>query len=279
MAQLFYRLLMISLLSGVSITAQLIAAENSSEDSHHQSGRVYYPVEQQDQVLTAFMERAAESNKLALVVMGANWCHDSRGLAKQLKSQAVKTQIEQNYDVLYVDVGYLSHIKPVITRFGIPIIYATPTVLVIDPKSEKVINRDNMHIWRAAATIGKQQTIDYFNEVADNKAARLQTVLQLDLTSNNHLKRLIKSIDQFEQDQAKRLYKAFEIVGPLLQADIEGKEAGKIDEYWRAVSRYRRQLTDDLVLLRKQVVDSAESDDVEGKTLEFPSYAKFDWEK
>jgi hypothetical protein len=279
MAQVFYRLLIVGLLCGVSITANLKAADSAAEGSKGHSGRVYSPVEHQDEVLTAFINKAAESNKLALLVMGANWCHDSRGLAKRLNSQQVKDQIEQNYDVLYIDVGYLSNIKPVITRFGIPVIYATPTVLVLDPKSEKVINRDNMHIWRSAGTIGQQQTLDYFNDIAENKAARLQAVLELDLTSNKDVKRLITSIDRFELSQANRLYKAFEIVGPLLQADIEGKEAGKIDEYWRAVSRYRRQLTDDLVLLRKQVVEFANSGGEENKTLEFPSYTKFEWEK
>src|SRR5210317_356036 len=88
---------------------------------------------------------AISNNKLMLVIMGANWCHDSRALASRLHTQPLDAVIEERYETVFVDVGYLDKGRDVITSFGIPAYYATPTVLVVEPSSGQVINDKNRH--------------------------------------------------------------------------------------------------------------------------------------
>jgi hypothetical protein len=45
--------------------------------------------------LSAASETARESNKLVLVIMGANWCHDSRSLASRINKEPLKTAINE----------------------------------------------------------------------------------------------------------------------------------------------------------------------------------------
>jgi hypothetical protein len=258
-----------------------LAKEKTAEDSdlRTDSGRVYLPVQDQILQVDKLLEKAVGSKKLALIVMGANWCHDSRSLAKKLFDVQLQSKIEKNYEVSFVDVGFLENIKPVITRFGIPIIYATPTVLVVDPESGQVINRDNMHIWRSAAKINHQETLEYFEEIATNRYQKVKQLKAVDAGENPRLLALNESINEFEQTQAIRLYQAFEIVGPLLKADIAGEATAESELYWKALSKYRRKLTNDLVALRVKAKELSRSDESSTKTLDFPTYSKLAWEE
>ena len=84
----------------------------------------------------ATLLRAAESGKLGLIIMGANWCHDSQSLVARLDDDALKPLLDEKYETLLVDVGGLEHVSAVIQRFGEQVIYGTPTVLIVDPKQK-----------------------------------------------------------------------------------------------------------------------------------------------
>jgi hypothetical protein len=42
-------------------------------------------------------------------MMGANWCHDSRALASRIYEEPLSTIINEHYETLFVDVGYLEN--------------------------------------------------------------------------------------------------------------------------------------------------------------------------
>jgi len=140
------------------------------------SGELYLPSAQPMEDIDKTLANAKANNKLALIVMGANWCHDSRSLATKLYLPEVKETIESNYELMFVDVGYLTKIKEVITRFGMPVIYATPTVLIIEPNTEALINGHNMHIWRDADKVSVSDTHQYFTDIANNKQQLLASL-------------------------------------------------------------------------------------------------------
>jgi thiol-disulfide isomerase/thioredoxin len=56
-------------------------------------------------VLDAALVSAKAEGKLAVIVFGADWCHDSQGLAKVLTSDAFKTEFGARFTVTFIDVG------------------------------------------------------------------------------------------------------------------------------------------------------------------------------
>jgi hypothetical protein len=104
------------------------------------SGELYLPSDDVMADVSNALNVARESNKLVLVVMGANWCHDSRALASRLYQQPLNTLIDEHYETVFVDVGFLDKGKEVISSIGPPVYYATPTVLILDPVSGRGID-------------------------------------------------------------------------------------------------------------------------------------------
>jgi thiol-disulfide isomerase/thioredoxin len=66
----------------------------------------YYPEDADAaKVLDAALVSAKAEGKLAVIVFGADWCHDSQGLAKVLTSDAFKTEFGARFTVTFIDVG------------------------------------------------------------------------------------------------------------------------------------------------------------------------------
>ncbi len=214
------------------------------------------------------LARAKENGKLALIVMGATWCHDSRGLVKRFRDDDISPVLDESYETLYVDVGYLDQARAVNQRFGMPSIYATPTVMIVDPETGKLTNDKTMHLWRNADSISYSDTRDYF-------AREATTAREPEAETGTLLKAYYTSIDAFEQEQASRLVEGYDLIGPQL-AMGPGKYPEGFEKLWGEVRGFRYKLTDDLLALRAQ----AEGLAAEGinEPLVFPSYPALSWE-
>ncbi|MBV1911287.1 MAG: thioredoxin family protein [Kangiellaceae bacterium] len=247
------------------------------QNEPQKSGKMYFASDDQMGDIDRLLLKAKQNDKLALIIMGANWCHDSQSLARKLFSTELQPVIEANYQLLFVDVGYLSNIREVITRFDQPVIYATPTVLVIDPTSKLQLNADNMHQWRDAAKISLEDSIKYFSEIAKTQKTKLNQIQNQEANNTGKLRSLNNELEAFENRQADRLYRAFAVIGPLLELDDNGGKAKNFRKYWRQVARYRYKLTEDLAELREQVKSLADDGKASSK-LKFPEYQLFDWE-
>lgn len=274
-----YLLNLLGLVVLVGANAYLQANSNTenAEEDIYQSGKIYIASEQQMSDIDKTLALAKKNTKLALIIMGANWCHDSRSLASNLYLPEVKSIIDKNYELLFVDVGYLTKIEKVITRFGMPVIYATPTVLIIDPETESRINGHNMHIWRDADSISVADTVDYFSDIAKNRKSLLEPLSISNVEELARLKKLNQSIDEFEKKQANRIYKAFSVVGPLLKERNNGGEPKDFYKHWKSVSKMRYKITDDLSQLCKQAIELSQNVK-SGENLIFPEYPAFEWE-
>ncbi len=99
---------------------------------------------------TLFAARQLE--KQALIVMGANWCHDSRALAGHFQKPRFQTLFAKSFELVYVDTGLKGGDtnNDVAQRFGLPAIKGTPTVFIID-KAGKALNLDSATAWRNSA--------------------------------------------------------------------------------------------------------------------------------
>ena len=103
----------------------------------------------------AALERAAANGKRVLLVMGANWCHDSRALAGSLESDRIAPLVRDRYELVYVNVGMPQqgdgHNLAIARRFGLADLPGTPNVLVLTAEGE-LVNTETANGWRNAAS-------------------------------------------------------------------------------------------------------------------------------
>jgi hypothetical protein len=109
----------------------------------------------------AALNAAKASGKRPLLVLGGNWCHDSRGLAKKFETAPLQSLINDNFLPVWVDVGHRDRNLDIARRFGIDAILGTPTVLILSPDGD-LLNRDSVHDWRTADSKTLAETIEYF---------------------------------------------------------------------------------------------------------------------
>jgi hypothetical protein len=86
------------------------------------------------------LAEAKASDRLAMLVLGGNRCHDSTDFAAMIREPELAAWLEENYTIRLFNIGYLDHIKANLAPFGVPVIYGTPTVLVVDPASGELLN-------------------------------------------------------------------------------------------------------------------------------------------
>ncbi len=115
--------------------------------------------------LATAMEIAKENNQKTLLIMGADWCHDSRALAGHLRKERFTPLIAEFYRLVYVDVAQKNRNIDIANRFGFDNIVGTPTVIILDSDGE-VLNRDEAPTWRNAASRSEDDIYDYFERYA-----------------------------------------------------------------------------------------------------------------
>jgi hypothetical protein len=241
--------------------------------SAEELGELYLPSDDSMAAVASVIASAKKSNKLALVILGANWCHDSRGLASRFHLEPMKTLIDESYEVIFVDVGYLNKARNIIESLGSPAYYATPTVLIIDPVSGALVNQNNRHQWAGAFSISMEDTVVYFEQMAAVDLAPLRAENEV----NADLQQLQNEIDIFEQQQADRLFRAYAILGPMLKEYEEGNKESFSESKWAEVRDFRYKVPYDVDDLREQArtrVARGERNIV----LNYPKYPTFSWE-
>ncbi|MEZ5894918.1 MAG: thioredoxin family protein [Parvularculaceae bacterium] len=100
---------------------------------------------------------AQASGKRPLLVLGGNWCHDSRGLAAKFSDPDLAAIIEAHFLLVYVDIGRRDRNLEVAQRFGVDKIVGTPTIMVLSPQGA-LLNAASVHDWRNAADRTLEET-------------------------------------------------------------------------------------------------------------------------
>lgn len=238
--------------------------------SEYNPENAFHPSEDVMKEVDEALEKAAQQGKRTLIVMGGNWCHDSQGLIRHFTDPQMDAILKENYQTLIVDVGYLDKAAEITQRFGQPIYYSTPTVLIIDPVSERLVNEHNMHQWRNADNIKLEHTRQYFLEMATS------IVPPAEAPPSPRLKDLLDEIKSYEQTQVERIYKAFKVIGPMLAIDKD-KRPKNFMPYWMELRQLRYGLPDEMAKLRQQAKQRILKGEKNIK-LTFPVYPSFSWE-
>lgn len=107
---------------------------------------------------------AAETRGVnALLVLGGNWCHDSRGFAAKTEQEPLKSLIADHYELVWVDVGMRNRNLDVAERFGVMEITNTPTVLVVSP-DEALLNADSVRELRNSHSRSLESVVSYLEQ-------------------------------------------------------------------------------------------------------------------
>jgi len=166
------RLLLSTVISVLVVQIANVANAKLAENGHHDSAasepRPYDKKAKAWQDVDATFSRARRSGKRVLLVMGANWCHDSRALAAQFEKPAFQTLINDNYELVYVDVGQKNRNIDIAQVYGIDDIVGTPTVLILDAKGA-LLNAETAPTWRNAASRSEAEVMTYFTAYADGE--------------------------------------------------------------------------------------------------------------
>ncbi len=115
-----------------------------------------------DKVVDDALARAKKNNKLLLIDLGGNWCPDCIILHNLMEVPEMKKFIDSHYEVALVDVGRFDKNAQIGARYGYNTrLKGVPTVLVVDPKTNKVINGERVFALSTARSQTPQALADY----------------------------------------------------------------------------------------------------------------------
>ncbi|MGB7372725.1 thioredoxin family protein [Pontixanthobacter sp.] len=129
----------------------------------HPEARIYDTSHDANAAVDAALARAAERTVNVLLVLGANWCHDSRAFAGWMETPRFKTLTDAQYELVYVNVGIPQtgdgHNLDIASRFGVEDIKGTPTVLLLSWDGV-LLNGDTAKSWRNTASRSENAIFD-----------------------------------------------------------------------------------------------------------------------
>lgn len=220
--------------------------------------------------VTAALARAGASGKLGLVILGGAWCHDTEALISRMEAPALARVLSAGFETARVDVGYLDKGFETARRFGLPIYTHTPTVLIVDPQTERLVNAHDHWHSRDAAKWSAAKALRYFEAKA--RREDLTPVLPAALTTERVYINGIAQVDEFEMVQVRRIEAGYAVLGPKLAA-----RSPDLTTLWAPLSKMRYRFPDDMWDLRRQVRRQVEAG-AEGVELTFPDYRALPWE-
>lgn len=146
---------MIRALLAIGLALAVSACASVPDSAAHPEARAYSAAADARADVDAALSRAAANGKRVLLVMGANWCHDSRALAGWLETPRFAALTAARYEVVYVDVGVPQTGEgrnlDIARRFGLAELPGTPALLVLTADG-KALNLDTAASWRNAAS-------------------------------------------------------------------------------------------------------------------------------
>ncbi len=111
--------------------------------------------------LSAAKARAKAKHKLLLVDLGGNWCLDCRVLAGVIELPAVHAFVARHYEVVTVDIGRMTRNQQIPARYGIARLEGVPALLVIDPRTDRLINAGHISALADARSMTPQALADW----------------------------------------------------------------------------------------------------------------------
>ena len=149
-----------------------LAEDNGAE---HPEARLYDASIDATEAVNSAMARAVERGVNVIIVLGANWCHDSRAFAGWTQTGRIGGLIRDRFELVFVNVGYPQtgdgHNAHIMRRFRFAEQVGTPMVIVATPDGE-VLNRETAQSWRDTASRSEDEIYDKLALLATTEIAR-----------------------------------------------------------------------------------------------------------
>ena len=127
----------------------------------------YNGLEYSSSDLNEFIYNAITKDKQPIIIFGANWCPDCRIFSATMDIPKIKSYIDKNFEVLYVDVKRYEINMSLMEEFGIEPVEGIPRLLIFD-KNRKLINSSNTTEWRTARDRTSQEIFNFFQDMNIN---------------------------------------------------------------------------------------------------------------
>ena len=114
--------------------------------------------------LNKFINTTIQSDKQPILIFGANWCPDCRIFSGTMNIPKIKSYIDNNFQILYIDVKRYEINMELMEEYGIPSAEGIPRVLVFD-KNKNLLNNSNTTEWRTARDRSSQEIFNFFQEM------------------------------------------------------------------------------------------------------------------
>lgn len=155
-----YARLLFMLAAAASVTLPALAKTSEAEP------RPYHAERNASHDVDAALLKARAQGRRTLIVMGANWCHDSRSLAARFEQPRFQGLILNHFEVVYVDAGLNKERNTHIAqRYGIHEIVGTPTLMIIS-EGGHILNKNTAPTWRNAHDRGDDEIYSYLETYA-----------------------------------------------------------------------------------------------------------------
>ena len=106
--------------------------------------------------------RAKASRKLLMIDLGGNWCLDCRLLAGSMDVAPLKAFLARHYEIVTVDVGRMDKNLAIPAHYGITDrLKGVPSLLVVDPRSDKLLNEGRTAALADARSMSPQGLADW----------------------------------------------------------------------------------------------------------------------
>tara|TARA_B100001093_G_C26505113_1_gene875019 strand:- start:171 stop:746 length:576 start_codon:yes stop_codon:yes gene_type:complete len=123
----------------------------------------YERIDLSENDLLNFIEQTINNNKQPIVIFGANWCPDCRILSAVLDLQTVNKYMDDNFEILYIDLGRYDINMSLMEFFDIMPQQGIPRVVILN-KDKEVLNIKDTGEWTTARSRTKQEIFNYFQE-------------------------------------------------------------------------------------------------------------------
>ncbi|MBB4147337.1 thiol-disulfide isomerase/thioredoxin [Sphingobium scionense] len=114
-----------------------------------------------DRQVAAARARAKASGKRLIIDLGGNWCADCRILAGVMELPELRAFLRRHYEIVTVDVGRFDRNQQIIRHYGLDRLQGVPALLIVDPRSDKLLNRDRLSALADARHMTPQALADW----------------------------------------------------------------------------------------------------------------------
>jgi thiol:disulfide interchange protein len=123
-----------------------------------------------NKAVDAALAKAKAQHKRAFIDLGGNWCGDCRVLAGLMALPEVKAFVNAHYVVVTVDVGRFNKNLQIPARWNMVDALKTggaPTILIVDPVSNKVVDVGHTGALEDARHMDPQSIMNWIAEWAN----------------------------------------------------------------------------------------------------------------